>query len=392
MTVVWSEDFESYPVGSNTITTPWVNTGPAGPTHPDSLISDTIFHGGSKSLGVGAGGGSALGAGWVIRTFGSSLNVVVVDAWIYMPSGTTAPDPPQSNAPGFRLQNSGSGGNLVFYMGGNGTCYASEDVGTPSVLNAWFAFSLSLNAWHHIVWATTLGVSGTSTMVVDGGPTMTFSGDTRTNGGDTTVDEINVRGQFVVGSPIAEFYIDDLIISNSVSPPPAANTLQAQATPNAGNTDGGGVGIGRWRGSTGLNWYGMALVGDAFSGVLGLSDFDVFTEYGNTMRFLITTPPIHEDRKRIFMDRFEIEVEAGDGVDGQPAADPQMMLEWSKDGGKTWYTSQPARSMGLLGQYIKRLRWINLGQSRTWIFRLTCTDPVRRYIIGAYTSSYKGLG
>lgn len=148
----------------------------------------------------------------------------------------------------------------------------------------------------------------------------------------------------------------------------------------------------RWRGQVGINWRGMALVGDAFSNVLGLSDFNAFTEYGNTMQFLITTPPLHEDRKRIFMPRFEIEVEAGAGNPNAPATPPVIMLRWSKDGGKTWSSLQPFRSMGTAGEFVKRLRWLNLGNARTWIFELSCTDPVRRVIIGTYADTYKGLG
>jgi len=150
--------------------------------------------------------------------------------------------------------------------------------------------------------------------------------------------------------------------------------------------------LSRWRGQVGINWMGMALVGDAFSNVIGLSDFNAFTEYGNTMRFLVTTPPVHDDRKRIFVPRFEVEVEAGQGLPTAPFDGPQMMLDVSKDGGVTFTGLQKFRSMGAVGEYIKRLRWINLGQSRTWIFRLTCTDPVRRYIIGTYIDEYKGQG
>lgn len=150
--------------------------------------------------------------------------------------------------------------------------------------------------------------------------------------------------------------------------------------------------LSRWRGQVGINWMGMALVGDAFSNVIGLSDFNAFTEYGNTMRFLVTTPPVHDDRKRIFVPRFEVEVEAGQGLPTPPFAGPEMMLDISKDGGVTFTGLQKFRSMGAVGEYIKRLRWINLGNSRTWIFRLTCTDPVRRYIIGTYIDEYKGQG
>ena len=168
------------------------------------------------------------------------------------------------------------------------------------------------------------------------------------------------------------------ITSNAPGPPP----IPSQPVPRS---------LERWRGQVGLNWLGMALVGDAFSNVVGLSDFDNFTEYGNTMRMLVTTPPIQDDRKRIFFPRFEIEVQAGDGIPGSDTP-PVMMLDWSKDGGTTWSDLQLWRSMGKVGDYTQRLRWLNLGQSRQWVFRLSCTDPVRRYIIGVYDTAYKGLG
>lgn len=72
--------------------------------------------------------------------------------------------------------------------------------------------------------------------------------------------------------------------------------------------------------------------------------------------------------------------------------DPQMMLTVSKDGGYTWTPVERWLSMGRIGEYYKRMQWTNLGNSRTWIFRLICTDPVRRAIIGVYKSSYKGYG
>lgn len=149
--------------------------------------------------------------------------------------------------------------------------------------------------------------------------------------------------------------------------------------------------LNRWRGAVGINWRGFALVGDAFSNVVGLSDFSKATEYGNIQRMLITTPPLHDDRKRLFCQLFEIEVQAGGGT-ADPDAEPQMMLDISRDGGMTFGPVQRWRSMGKAGQYIKRLRWTRLGNARTWVFRLTCTDPVRRAIIGTYAEIKKGLG
>jgi hypothetical protein len=147
-----------------------------------------------------------------------------------------------------------------------------------------------------------------------------------------------------------------------------------------------------WRGQVGINWMGLALVGDRYSGVIGQSNFQDFTEYGNPMQMTITSPPIHEDRKRIFLRRFEVDVQTGVAlVEGQ-GSDPQLMLDYSKDGGMTWDALQIWRSMGKTGEYTKRLRWINLGASRAWVLRLTCTDPVRRAIIGTYVDVAKGAG
>ena len=147
-----------------------------------------------------------------------------------------------------------------------------------------------------------------------------------------------------------------------------------------------------WRGQCGVNWLGLALVEDKYSPVVGLSDFENFTEYGNQMRMLITTPNLHGDRHRIFVPRFEIDVQAGDGMPLDPTVGPVMMLDYSRDGGQTFVGLSKWRSMGAQGQYKQRLRWLNLGQGRQWMFRIQCTDPVRRQIIGAYIDSYEGLG
>lgn len=210
--------------------------------------------------------------------------------------------------------------------------------------------------------------------------------------GWTTISGITEESVLITGLDPASVYEFQVLASNSVGDSAFSssafcgtdgNVLPEQPVPNS---------LLRWRGQVGINWKGMALVGDAFDGVVGLSDFTNFTEYGNTMQFLITTPPLHEDRKRIFVPRFEIEVEAGAGLPNDPAVGGTILLDWSKDGGITWSTLLQPRSMGAIGEYIKRLRWLNLGNSRTWIFRLRCTDQIRRYIIGTYLDQWKGLG
>lgn len=155
--------------------------------------------------------------------------------------------------------------------------------------------------------------------------------------------------------------------------------------------DANNVSLGRWRGNCFAAAYGKLLVGDAYTGEIGMLDLDTYTEYGNTIRGLVTSPPIHGDRKRIFMSRFELDVESGIGLNLGQGLNPQIMLDWSDDGGRTYSTTQPWQSMGVVGAYLQRLRWLRMGQARQRILRLTVTDPVRRSFIGAYLDLEKGM-
>lgn len=74
-----------------------------------------------------------------------------------------------------------------------------------------------------------------------------------------------------------------------------------------------------------------------------------------------------------------------------PAGDPQWRLNVSDDGGRTWSTLVKPRSIGKLGEYQRRLRWLKMGQARERMVRLECTDPVRRNIIGIYIDTDEGL-
>jgi hypothetical protein len=174
-------------------------------------------------------------------------------------------------------------------------------------------------------------------------------------------------------------------LSTSVPVPP-----QPQSLSNVRNAPNG-----IYRGQVGINYNGDVLIGDAFAGVVGKFDWETFTEYGNTMRALISAPPIQDDRKRIFIPRFELDIEAGvglEGIDGAVGVDPVWWLEWSKDGGRTFHSPKLLRNMGRIGQFLTRLRWTKLGQGRQWVFRLQSTDPVRRVIIGTYVDVKKGIG
>jgi hypothetical protein len=74
-----------------------------------------------------------------------------------------------------------------------------------------------------------------------------------------------------------------------------------------------------------------------------------------------------------------------------PAANPEWRLTVSDDGGRTWSRLVRPRSAGALGEYLTRLRWLKMGQSRERMIRLECTDPVRRNIVGVYIDAGQGM-
>jgi hypothetical protein len=141
--------------------------------------------------------------------------------------------------------------------------------------------------------------------------------------------------------------------------------------------------LGRWRANCHVQAYGYELVGDSETGKIGYLSSDTYTEFGNTMQLLAVSPPIHADRKRVFIPRFEMDLESGVGLSTGQGSDPQVMLRYSKDGGRTWSARQLWRTMGREGAYNTRMRWLSLGGSREWVFEVTISDPVMRSIIAA---------
>lgn len=151
-----------------------------------------------------------------------------------------------------------------------------------------------------------------------------------------------------------------------------------------------GRSLGRWLGNCTLNCYDKQLIGDAYSGKIGYLSNSTYDEFGTTTQGLCTSPPIHSDRKRMFMSRLELDIEAGTGIATGQGSDPQWMLRSSKDGGRTYTNLQKWRSSGAIGRYRTRLRWLRMGQARERVFELTTSDPVKRTIIAANADGYTG--
>lgn len=149
--------------------------------------------------------------------------------------------------------------------------------------------------------------------------------------------------------------------------------------------------LGRWRGNCAIEAFGEVLIGDAYSGKVGFLDATTFTEFGNTMQMVMTAPPLHDDRKRLFVSILELEVESGTGLNAGQGSDPKIMMDYSKDGGRTFVNLQRPTTMGKIGAFLTRCRWLRLGQARQWVFRVIISDPIKRVVLGAHAQLSEGL-
>lgn len=133
-----------------------------------------------------------------------------------------------------------------------------------------------------------------------------------------------------------------------------------------------GIGSNRWRVNNYIYAYGKHLGGDYSRGIVWEIDPDTYTDNGSEIERIRTLPHIYSDTLPIVIDKLELSMRTG--VGNSAVTDPQVWLEVSKDGGKTW-GDRMLRSMGGVGQYDTRVIWRRLGRARNWVFRLTTTEP-----------------
>ncbi len=147
----------------------------------------------------------------------------------------------------------------------------------------------------------------------------------------------------------------------------------------------------RWRVNCSIAAYGMTFYGDYTNGNLYYRDWTVSTEDGNVIKLIARSKPYHQDKKRLINSRFELDMQVGVASATGQGSDPEVMLRYSKDGGETWSQLQPWRSMGKVGGYLKRLRWLRLGSAYVWVYEIEISDPVQRVIIAAHAEFEEGM-
>ncbi len=128
--------------------------------------------------------------------------------------------------------------------------------------------------------------------------------------------------------------------------------------------------------------YGRDIIGDPNAGVLYELDPDTYDDDGDPIIWQATSAPYYATGRRAFMASFEAVFETGVGLTAGQGSDPQVMMQFSDDGGRTW-SPEFWRPLGAIGDYKARVVWRRLGSFRERVIRLTISDPVVRRLLGA---------
>jgi hypothetical protein len=127
----------------------------------------------------------------------------------------------------------------------------------------------------------------------------------------------------------------------------------------------------------------MQIGGDYQSGNLYSLTDSVYTDNGAPITRQRISPHMTSDLKRLTYHSFQLDIEAGVGLDGiGQGTNPQAVLQFSDDGGHSWSNEKWA-TFGAIGKRFTRALWRRLGRARDRVYKLTITDPVPVRMIGA---------
>lgn len=130
---------------------------------------------------------------------------------------------------------------------------------------------------------------------------------------------------------------------------------------------------------------GKHYVGSYLNGNIYEMSLDVYDEGGEEIKRVIVTGHINSENKMLRHISLELDFEKGIGLVGSAA--PQIMLQYSNDGGHTWSSegwTDAAKSAGAIGEFTVRALWRRLGAARDRVYRIVCSDPVKWVISNAF--------
>lgn len=148
--------------------------------------------------------------------------------------------------------------------------------------------------------------------------------------------------------------------------------------------------LSQWRANCHTMLGGLHLVGDCEDGRLYVLDPDYFSDDGDPILRLRTAQTQEKLQMRLFFSELQIDMETGVGLATGQGSAPLLMMRYSNDGGHTWSNERTA-TVGAVGEYGARCRFMRLGAGRNRVWEISMTDPVRFAVLGAVVDATAGV-
>lgn len=121
---------------------------------------------------------------------------------------------------------------------------------------------------------------------------------------------------------------------------------------------------------------GKTLISDYATNQVYTQSVNQFTDNGQIIIREVITRHILSNFNRVRISLVYLDMETGVGLQTGQGNNPQIMLQYSKDNGRTW-SAERWVSSGLVGQYLTRVLWRRFGSTRDATFRIRMSDPVK---------------
>ena len=135
--------------------------------------------------------------------------------------------------------------------------------------------------------------------------------------------------------------------------------------------------------------FGQQLLGSRNDGKIYRQSLSLYDFAGSTRRWLRRPPHVADELVQLFHNELTLDVEVGVGLTSGQGIDPQIMMRFSDDGGKT-YGNEHWAPMGKQGDYRARVTWDRLGSARDRVYEFSGSDPVQTALIDAHLDIRKG--
>ena len=146
----------------------------------------------------------------------------------------------------------------------------------------------------------------------------------------------------------------------------------------------------QWRANCHAMLGGLHLVGDCEDGRLYVLDPDYFTDDGDAILRLRRAQTQEQLQHRLFYSELQVDMETGVGLATGQGEAPLLMMRYSNDGGHTWSNVRTA-TVGRVGEYGARCRFMRLGNGRNRVWEISMSDPVKFAVLGAIVDAEAGV-